>query len=159
MRTSIPRWSLLFLLVATPALAQETEDPASSSPQPNGQKSTAQYLTELDGDDAPERLYAARVLRGQLRHSLAVEAHARPGSLASDDARAVLVELIERLPIACTNALAFKNTVASCADVLVMLDARGSLPVLEQTLAGETRKGARKHLEKAIAALTSPPAP
>jgi hypothetical protein len=131
-----------------------------SETQPSTQKSMGDYLSDLEGDSAPDRLYASRVLRGNLRRALHAEATARPGSMRYDDARAALVELEERLPHACITDLAQANVVAACADILAMLDVKEAVPPLQALLATEKRKGVLKHIQAALTTLGSaPPAP
>jgi hypothetical protein len=124
-----------------------------SSASVNSVKTTQDYLSDLDGDSAPDRLYASRVLRGQLRHALRVERTAKEGSLARDDARSALIELGDRLPHACMSNLSAATTVAPCADILGMLEVQEALPLLQRALATEKRKWARRHIETAIALL------
>lgn len=146
---------LAALLYAAPAAALDAENPQG----PKVEKTTADYLAELEGESAPDRLYAARVLRGQLRRALRVEARGEPGSIPYEEARALLVELEARLPQACTAGLKADNIVAPCADVLAWLEVRSALPALRERLATETRKGPRKRLERAIATLDALPPP
>lgn len=125
-------------------------------------KSLGDYLADLSSTEDPDRLFAARVLLGELKRNLRVVDRAKPDSIAYLDAQALLVELDERLPRACATAVRFKNTTAACADIFALLEDPTPLPVLREVLAGETRKGVRKHLEAAIAALApleSAPAP
>lgn len=116
-------------------------------------KSTTDYLSDLEGDSDPDRLYAARVLRGTLARALRIEAKAPFGSLASLDARATLLELEDRLPGACRSGLQKLNSVAPCADILGLLDVKQAIPELQAVLAVEKRKWVRRHLEKALARL------
>lgn len=137
------------LVGVSPALALDVENPQATT----ASKTTADYLHDLEGESAPDRLYAARLLRGLLARALRTEARASPDTIAYDDARALLVELEGRLPTACRTALRYDNAVAPCADILAMLDARSALPALRERLAEEDRKGPRRRLERAIAAL------
>ncbi len=148
----------LLALAALPGAARAVD--VQSDAAVVSTKSLGDYIEDLSGDSDPDRLFAARVLRGELKRALRVEARAAEGSLTQLDARALLVELGARLPDACSAAVRFKNTVEPCADILAMLEVRGALPILREILANETRKGARKHLEAAIAALEAlPPEP
>lgn len=139
----------LLALSAAPAHAVDVQSEAAVQ----SNKSLSDYLGDLEGSSDPDRLYAARVLRGELRRALRTEAKAAPGSLAQLDARALLVELSDRLPRACTTGLRYKNSVGPCADMLAMLEATEALPALREALKGETRRGPRKSIENAIAAL------
>lgn len=146
-----------FLLMA--ALAQAADDPTGGPPSnPNSpDKTTADYLLDLDSDDASDRLLAARVLEGLLKRSLRTVEHARPGSLASDDAKAALVELEERLPSTCSDALSYDNVVAPCAEMLAILAYKPALPLIQAAAEKETRKGVKKRLDAAIELLNSQP--
>lgn len=148
--------AVLLMFVAAPAAAMDAENPQA----PKSEKSTADLLSDLDGDEAPDRLYAARVLRGQLRRALRTEARGRVGSIPYEEARALLLELDLRLPEACTSALQFENTVGPCADMLAWLQVRDALPKLRERRAAEERKRVQKRLDAAIATLEAlPPAP
>ncbi len=138
--------ALAVLVLPSPARAvDEQSDVAVQS-----QKSLTDYLTDLESDSDPDRLYAARVLRGELKRVLRTEAKARAGSLASLDARATLIELEERLPRGCRVALQKVNSVAPCADILALLDVKAAVPELQGVLAVEKRKWVRRHLEAAL---------
>lgn len=145
--------------LAAPAFALDVDADPSSGATP-ASKTTAEYLSDLTDDSKPDRLYAARALRSQLKSALRAEARSKPGSLAHDEARAALVELSDRLPEACTTALRYDNVVAPCADILTLLEVTSALPALVERRAIETRKSVIKRLDKAIAALSAlPPEP
>ncbi|MES2637987.1 MAG: hypothetical protein V4850_00835 [Myxococcota bacterium] len=136
-------------LFASPAHAVD----AQSDVAVQSQKSLGDYFADLEGDSDPDRLYAARVLRGELTRVLHVEAKAPAGSLASLDARAILIELEERLPRACRAGLQKLNSVAPCADILGLLDVKAAIPEIQAVLLVEKRKWVRRHLEKALVRL------
>lgn len=121
-------WSLLLLLVSM-ARAVEGEPPTDSVS--TGTKTLADHFTALAGDDAPERLYAARTVRAELRHHLTVQARAQPGSLADLEARSVLVELAARVPGACRSGLRFENSAMLCTEMLADLEVLPMLPEVE----------------------------
>lgn len=154
--------ALAFGLAFAPvALAVDVQSDAAIQ----SNKSLGDYLADLGGSEDPDRLFAARVLHGELKRALKTEARAKPGSIAQLDARALLVELLDRLPRACASAIRYQNTTATCADIHALLEDPAALPILREVLGGETRKGVRKRLEAAIAALApledaaAPPAP
>lgn len=151
----LPAWRLLAaLLLALPTLASPAHAvDEQSEAAVQSQKSLPDYLADLEGDSEPDRLYAARVLRGELTRVLRVEAKAPAGSLASLDARAILIELEDRLPRACRSGLQKLNSVAPCADILGLLDVKEAVPEIQAVLAVEKRKWVRRHLEKALARL------
>ena len=141
------------------ALAKAADDPMGGAPSnPNSQdKTTSDYLLDLDGDDASDRLLAARVLEGLLKRSMRTIEHAKPGSLASDDAKAAMVELEERIPDTCSDALSYDNVVAPCAEMLAILGYQPALPLIQAAAEKEKRKGVKKRLEAAIELLNGAP--
>lgn len=146
---------LAALLLPLPALAIEQTEP--SEPGTGGStKTTADLLEDLHGDAGPDRLYAARALKSQLKRALRAEAHAPPGSFASDEARSLLVELEERLPPICTEALSSPQVATPCAEMLALLDVTAAVPGIQAALTAETRKGRRTRLSAALAALQAP---
>jgi hypothetical protein len=144
---------LLVLLAPLPAFAIDQTQPDVGS---SSQKTTADLLGDLHSDGGPDRLYAARALRSQLKRALRVEANGREGSIPLDDARSLLVELEERLPPICTDALDSPQVAAPCAEMLAMLDVEEAAPAIERALQAETRKRPRRRLERALAALQHP---
>lgn len=138
---------LALLLLPLPALAIEQTTPQAGT---TSTKTTAELLSDLHSDDAPDRLYAARALKSQLTRALRIEAHGREGSIALDDARSILVELDERLPGICMDDLAIPAVSTPCAEMLALLgveEARGAIQELAQR---ETRKSHRRRLERAL---------
>lgn len=150
--------SLLMLLLGSflPAAQAQEALGTEGALEPSGEKTIGEYLMALDGDDAGDRLMAARVLRGQLRRALRMLDRGQPGTLAHDDARALMIELDERLPEACLNALAYPNVAFLAAEMLAMLEIRSAAPAVERALAQEARKGPRRRMEAALALLTAP---
>ncbi len=152
--------SLLGLLVcAAPfsagwALAAEPEMNDAAPAQ--AQKTTAELLSDLSGDNASDRLYAARALRSMLAHAQHAVTHAPEGSLARDDGLATLDELEQRLPDQCSAALQFKNVVALSAEMLGMLNHRAALPAVQAAAATETRKGVKRRVDRVVAVLSGP---
>lgn len=146
---------LSVLWLATQAWAVDGEEAPTAQPA----KTTAEYLIDLSGEDHAKRLYAVRVLRGQLHDALRVVEHGNPNGIAYDDARAALVELNARVPDACMAAIRYPNSLGPCADMLAWLEVRDAVGPLKIALAGETRKGVRKHVEAALAALDRLAAP
>ncbi|MDP2313085.1 MAG: hypothetical protein Q8P41_09295 [Pseudomonadota bacterium] len=148
-RVVAPLALALALFAAGPAYAIDEQSELSVQ----SQKSLGDYLTDVESDSDPNRLYAARVLRGELRRVLRVEANAPAGSLASLDARAILIELETRLPRACRAGLQKLNSVAPCADILALLGVKEAVPEIRQVLTVEKRRWVRRHLESALAKL------
>jgi hypothetical protein len=142
---------------APPARALDVQSEAAVQ----SSKSLGDYLDDLEDESDPDRLFAARVLQGELARALRTVDRAPEGSLAWLDARALLLELEERLPRACTAAVRFRNTVAPCADILARLEVTTALPALREVRTLETRRAVTKRLDAAIAALEArvPPAP
>jgi hypothetical protein len=136
--------------------ARAAEPEMNSAAPAQAQKTTAELLSDLSGDNAADRLYAARALRSQLAHAQHAVAHAPEGSLAHDDGLATLDELEQRLPDQCTAALQFKNVVALSAEMLGMLNDREALPAVQAAAAAETRKGVKRRIDSVVAGLSGP---
>lgn len=130
---------------------------ADEGVKPSGDKSVAEYLMDLDGDDAGDRLMAARVLRGQLRRALRTLERGRPGTLAHDDARALMVELDQRLPEACMNALAYPDVAYLAAEMLAMLEIRSAIPAIELALQREEKKRRQERINESLLILRALP--
>ena len=147
----------VLLLLAALAYAQEDPPGRDAAPASDPQKTVGEWLGLFEAEDGPDRLRAARVLKSQLRHALRVEAHGRPGTLAHDDARSLLVELEDRLPGAARVALTYPNTVALAAEMLAMLEIEDARPDLERALAAEQRPPVVKRIAGALDRLNSSP--
>jgi hypothetical protein len=140
-------------LSPSPALAiDEQSDVAVGS-----QKALADYFADLEGDSDPNRLYAARLLKGMLTRALHTAEHAPADSLASLDARSLLVELEARLPTACRAGILHRNAVGPCADIFAMLGDPSILPTLRDLRSKELRHGVQRQLDDAIATLAALP--
>lgn len=151
------RW-LFPLLLTLPLPARAIDEQSEVSV--GSQKTLPDYFADLEGDSDPDRLYAARVLKSMLARSLRTEAHAPAGSLASLDARSLLVELEARLPNGCRVAVTHKNAVGPCADILALLEDRAALPRLQELRGEELRPAVQRKLDVAIARLAAlPPDP
>lgn len=144
--------TLAALLLVKPALAVDPSTPGESAPQ-TAQKVLSDYLADLGGDDAPERLYAARTVRGEERRALWAIDHAPPDSLAALDAQSILVEIEARVPMACRSALLYTNTVPLCAEILADLEHVELLPEVRTARTRVTTKGAIKRVDEAIVKL------
>ena len=137
--------------------AQDALGGSGEAPKPSGEKSIAEYLMELDGDDASERLMAARVLRGHLRRALRTLDRGRVGTLSHDDARALMVELDQRLPEACMNALAYPDVAYLAAEMLAMLEIRSAIPAIELAMQREEKERRQERMAESLAALRALP--
>ena len=146
--------ALVLLALAAPASAIDVQSEVAVE----STKSLTDYLDDLAGSSDPDRLFAARVLRGELRRALRAEQRAEPGSLRQLDAQSLLVDLDARLPGACSVAIRHLNAVIPCADIFALLGQRAALPLLREVRAGETRRRPQRHLDAAIAALEATPA-
>ncbi|MSP56388.1 MAG: hypothetical protein EXR69_12415 [Myxococcales bacterium] len=153
------------LLVA--AMGSGLSHAAPGAVDPDGQsqatggpptKTTSQLLSDLGSDNGPNRLYAARALKAQLTRALKLVEHARPGSLAGDEALSILDELDVRLPEQCMAALEHKNVVAPAAEMLMLLGEKDALPAITDAASKEGRKGVLKRLRAAESALLGLPA-
>jgi hypothetical protein len=143
--------SLLCLVAAAAAQAPRGPGQDTDAPAAPESRTTADYLSDLEGEDERDRVAAARVLRGQLKRSMGVMEHAREGSYRWDQAASAYTELAMRLPAGCTRALAWPATVPACADILGWLEVKDALPPLRKAREGETSKGTLERLDAAIA--------
>ncbi len=146
---------MLTLLLALVGLARAVD--AQSQMAPSSVKTTADYVSDLTDESDPDRVFAARVLRSQVRRVARTVARTRAGTLAHEEARAMLVEFDAVLPGACTRALAHEGAAAACADILSDLGAAGALPALRQAREAATRKPVVRALDRAIAILSTLP--
>lgn len=148
----------LVTLRAAPAHAEPAGPDGETSSTGSAQtKTTSELLTDLAGDNKANRLYAARALKGQLKHAQHVVEHAREGSLVRDEALANLDELEQRLPEQCQVALGSANVVAPAAEMLAMLKVKEAIPQIQQIVATETRRSVLKRLHAALASLEAVP--
>jgi len=117
------------------------------------QKTLGDYFTDLGSEEAPERLFAARAIRAETFGALRAIAHAPADSLASMEARSLLVEIDARLPGACRAALRHDNTVVPCAELLAATE---HVELLADVLAARPLvkgKGPLKRFEAAVVAM------
>jgi len=135
------------LVVSRPAFAIEQTTPQAGTSSP---KTTAELLSDLHSDDAPDRLYAARALKSQLTRALKVESRAREGSIMLDDARSVLVELDARLPRICMDNLVVPAVSTTCAEMLALLGVEEARAAIEELAQRETRKSHQRRLARAL---------
>ncbi len=146
---------MLSLLLALVGLARAVD--AQSQMAPSSVKTTADYVSDLTDESDPDRVFAARVLRSQVRRVARTVARTREGTLAHEEARAMLVEFDAVLPDACARALAHEGAAAACADILSDLGATAALPALRQARVSATRKPVVRALERAISNLSALP--
>jgi hypothetical protein len=156
LRTLCVAAALVCTLPLSAQSAGAAEPEMNDAAPPQAQKTTADLLSDLSGDNASDRLYAARALRGVLAQAQRAIEHAPAGSLARDDGLATLDELEQRLPDQCMTALQFKNVVALSAEMLALLKYRDALPAVQAAAATETRKGVKRRLDGAVALLSTP---
>lgn len=157
-------WALALplVLIAGPLLAPARAHAAGLDPTgadgegqsgPSPEKTLGDYFQDLDGDNAGDRLAAARVLRGMLRRTLRRVDEGREGTLAWDEARSVLFELEERIPPACLSALEYDNVVAPCAEMLAMLDVDAAVEPLRARAASLPESRRAERVQAALTAL------
>lgn len=126
---------------------------SSGSTAPQKAKSLTEYFTDLVGDEAGERAFAARYLLGEVRrHSWTYE-HSQPGSIANLDARSALTELDARLPDACESALLFVNSAVFCAEMLAILERGEFVEQVTVAAAGARNKSEAKRFAAALETL------
>lgn len=143
---------LAAVFAMNPAFAVDPTSPGESAPQAAA-KTLSDYLADLGGDDAPERLYAARTIRGEERRALWAIEHAPADSLSALDAQSILVEVEARVPMACRSALLYANTVVLCSEILADLEHVELLPEVRAARTRVTTKGAIKRVDAAIVKL------
>lgn len=134
---------------APPSPGMPGEGAEAGSTAPQKAKILADYFTDLGGDEAGERAFAARYLLGELRRHTWTYEHAQPGSIANLDARSALTELDARLPDACESALLFQNSAVFCAEILAVLE-RAELT--EQVAAAASRARNKAEIRRFAAA-------
>jgi hypothetical protein len=144
---------MLSLLLALVGLARAVD--TQSQMATSSVKTTADYVSDLTDDSDPDRVFAARVLRGKVRRATRAASRGAEGSLAREEARAELVELEAAVPPACTSALAHPAAAPACAEVLADLGDTTALPALRDARARATSGGAARRIEKAIARLSA----
>ncbi len=120
------------------------------------QKSLGDYFTDLGSDDAPERLFAARAVRSETLSALRIADRAPSDSIASMEARSVLVEIDARLPGACRAALRYENTALQCAELLAATEHRELLTEVVAARVLVKGKGPLKRFDAAVVKLGEP---
>ncbi|MEN9787474.1 MAG: hypothetical protein RLZZ299_2738 [Pseudomonadota bacterium] len=160
-RAALPRLAVLTLCAlvgAGRAAALDVTNPMARS-TPAG-RTTEQFVADLDGDSAPVRRFAGRVLDSRLARADR-RRHGDPDSLATMDAQATWDALSRTVPEACVSALRHDEVVVVCSRMLARLGRVDSLPALRDT---RLRVGAgrlRRAVERAIVTLerAGPPPP
>ena len=139
--------SVLLLLLATlhGAWAVNAE-PAVATPQ----QGLVSLLDDLSGSRPPDRLFAARELRRQVRGAIRATRRNRPGSLASDDAMAQLEDFDRTVAPRCISVLGKDDVRLHCAEILGMLETAEALAPLRAALEQEQRPRVRRHIQRAI---------
>jgi hypothetical protein len=139
---------MLLLLTLLSRLAWAVDEQTELAP--STVKTPRDYASDLTGESAPDRTYAARALRGQVRRAVRRSRTGVEGSLFREEARAALVELEALVPGPCTAALADARTAGPCADALADLGVTSALPALREARAAATRRGLARRLDGAI---------
>jgi hypothetical protein len=111
--------------------------------------STLRYASDLVGSDAPNRLYAVRVLRRRVRTAwrLAVKDGSDMHLL---EARQTLSEFDSLVAPRCIRQLDVPATLRPCAQILGMLETSAALPSLRKQLAQPNGWSTRRAIDKAI---------
>ena len=130
-----------------PVFAQPQTTGMIMPPRPKG---FDDYLRDLAGDDGPDRLLAARMLRNEVRIALRTVERRPAGSHLSDAAYSDLLLFDTQLAPVCMRALTVDNVAGICADILRSLELEASLPALEAARAQESRRRVRRRMERAI---------
>lgn len=147
-------WLLLGLLPLL--LGSGSRFQQAHSPQPVD-TSNERYVNDLLGNDASDRLYAARTLRSRLKVALRDAERGNGETLRSIDALAALDDFDVMVAPACVEALERRNVAHHCAEMLGLLGYEPAVPALEAALADpETSRRLRKQAARALEAM--PPA-
>ena len=133
--------------------AQAAGDSMAESTGAAPQKTLGDYFTDLASDDAPERLFAARAVRAEAFGALRTLERAPADSLASMEARSLLVEIDARLPGACRSALRYENTVVPGAEMLAATGRTEMLPEVQAASHLVKPRGLRKRYDAAVVKL------
>ncbi len=136
---------LLLALGATPAQAG-TEAYAPRLKLPDTMQG---YAQDLVGEDAANRVLAARALRRRIKVELR-GLRGPAGSVSRMEALADLADYDNVVAPACIEGLSVANTRRPCADILRMLETRDALPALAAARDAEPRKGVRRRLDRAL---------
>lgn len=104
----------------------------------------------LDGREG-EQIFAARELRRQVEAAIR-QLYFRDEVMVLE-ARQSLARFDEALAPLCIEVLERPSLTVPCADILGALETQAALPVLRDALEGATKRGVRRHLAAAIAAI------
>jgi HEAT repeat protein len=152
---------MILMLLASVALAQNlpsgpSPDEVAEDPATLRQKTPAEYGADLDGEDGPDRSYAARELK-RLAHDARRRASGKPGTERTLEGRIALADLHDDVWGPALDAVVRRRDVrGAVASVLECLGDPDALPALREALAAEDRAGVQKRLQKAITALEAP---
>ena len=163
LRIRVPRWApaaacataaLMDYPLAPLAFAQPPEPTGQPETTPSSKaKTLSDYYADLGGDDASERVFAARYLKSELLRHTWTYRHAGPDSIAHLDARSALTELDTRIPQSCESALNFPNTAVLCAEMLAELENSALLPQLKLASERARSKAEATRFARAVSAI------
>ena len=111
--------------------------------------SLERYASDLVGQDAHKRLFAARVLRTRVREAWRVAGKAGD-DLRNTEALQTLSDFDTLIAPRCIRQLAVANTLRPCADILGMLETKDALPALRNAQNNVQQRRDRRVLKSAI---------
>ena len=112
-------------------------------------------IADLRADRRSDRLYAGRELRRRVRRA-SKDASSRPGSLRQAEARQHLALYDRLLAPQCLELLAVHQELrVPCAEILGLLLTDEALQLLEDQGAIETRRWARRRIDRAVSAISA----
>ncbi len=120
---------------------------------PSREKTLGDYLSDLASDEPPERLFAARTVRAEVKGALAVSRRAPPDSLAALDARSTLVEVDLRIVGSCTAGLTYPDTAPLCAELLADLEHVEMIPAISAAKEAAANSASKRRIDRALATL------
>ena len=137
------------LIAALASGAANADNPTRMVPQ--REPSLGEYMDDLGGDVAPDRLYAARVLRGRVKLALRQAGWRDPmyAAAAAQD----LGDFDQRLAPLCVTQLAVRNVTRPCADILRLLESADAVGPLRAAADAEDRAGVARRLRRAALAI------
>ena len=112
--------------------------------------SIERYVSDLQGSDPQDRVYAARALRSELRIATRKFQRAKPGSFTYDDAITTYDDFRTLVMPACLQVLGQKGVSSPCADILGRLEAEEAVLPLQKALASPVSRHFTRRANRAL---------
>ena len=144
-----PRAALLVAIALAAAGVARASNPTWMGPQ--REPTLGEYINDLDSDVAPDRLYAARVLRSRVKLALRQSGWRDPlyAAAAAQD----LSDFDRSVAPLCVEGLALRNITRPCADILRLLETADAIGPLRAAADAEDRAGVARRLRAAALAI------